>query len=457
MTPLDDELRRTLSSRAAVVAPSADPLAGIEARASRIRRRRTLAAVSGAAAVVAAVAFAVPAVVPDRDAKPTQFATPTPTAATVTQSDAVLDPDHPWTFRGTPLSAETRAAFQQEWTARHPDGGRLTPLWSEVYEPSNQQEMAFVASDGRYGFVRARESGPEFEYDAPLASGTTALLFVLPGDEVPRLVVVAAPSTQKVEYAPDGTTYRNITVTGVVHADGPSGSSTTTFDGIGTTALEGDLSADRVRVTGSSGSLVYDQPAPNKATDDGVPSNVVSWQERGDSGVGPPVHELLDAFAQAMGHEGQAGAAYQPLFIGDTDSGVHYTLGQAWFQGDAAAHTVSYATGGTNGPELFLGRVTPMNAWGLAYLIGNLPGTSVDLLVVVPRPMIGEISYSPDATSAFQPKASGRSDLNGIAFIDRAKDATNDRLQALDGDGDLDHPLYRGPVAPLLCGVKECG
>lgn len=32
-----------------------------------------------------------------------------------------------------------------------------------------------------------------------------------------------------------------------------------------------------------------------------------------------------------------------------------------------------------------------------------------------------------------------------------------DRLEVLDGDGNLGAPLYRGPVAPLLCGAEGCG
>jgi hypothetical protein len=75
----------------------------------------------------------------------------------------------------------------------------------------------------------------------------------------------------------------------------------------------------------------------------------------------------------------------------------------------------------------------------------------------VPRPGIGQVSYAPRATGAFSPVAYGRSDLDGIGLIDRAKTATDDRIEALDGDGNLDQPLYRGPVAALLCGLRECG
>jgi hypothetical protein len=82
---------------------------------------------------------------------------------------------------------------------------------------------------------------------------------------------------------------------------------------------------------------------------------------------------------------------------------------------------------------------------------------SYQLLVVVPRPGTGQVSYSPHATGAFQPVANGRSDLDGVALIQRDLQASDDRLQVLDGDGNLDQPLYEGPVTPLLCGYKECG
>jgi hypothetical protein len=40
--------------------------------------------------------------------------------------------------------------------------------------------------------------------------------------------------------------------------------------------------------------------------------------------------------------------------------------------------------------------------------------------------------------------------LHGIALVDRARGATADRLELLDGNGNLDAPLYRGPVATFL-------
>jgi hypothetical protein len=66
------------------------------------------------------------------------------------------------------------------------------------------------------------------------------------------------------------------------------------------------------------------------------------------------------------------------------------------------------------------------------------------------------VSYDPDATGAFRP-VTGQDHLDGVVLIDRAKDASADRLEVLDGNGSSDAPLYRGAVAPLLCGLKECG
>ena len=148
------------------------------------------------------------------------------------------------------------------------------------------------------------------------------------------------------------------------------------------------------------------------------------------------------------------------LYTGDRD-GVRFVMGQAWKRGDAKAHSFAFNTFGPgSGPTgsdttVFFGPQTPTDPQVLAFVIDSLPGTT-DLLVVIPRPGTGQVSYAPDGTGAFSPVASGRSDLNGVALIDRSRTPGADRLEILDGDGNLDRPLYRGPVAPLLCGDKEC-
>lgn len=281
MTPLDDQLRESLSTHAAQVAPSSDPLAGIEARATRIRRRRVAAAVTGAAAAVAAVALVVPGLLPER---------------------------------------------------------------------------------------------------------TTT---VQPGATPPASVSASAS---------------------------PSA-------------------------------------APSQTAD--VPANLLHWELRGTDAVSPSTLDLRTRFAQALNRSGDAEQTmYSPLYVDRVD-GVAFTTGQAWFDGSDNAYTVSYAVGPDNVPQFFLGPVTPTAPWGLAFLISGIPGH--DLLVVVPRPGIGQVSYSAHASGGFDPVANGRSDLDGIGLVERGLNAFDDRLEVLDGDGNMDHPLYRGPVTPLLCGLKDCG
>ncbi|HUR15097.1 MAG TPA: hypothetical protein VM097_11465 [Mycobacteriales bacterium] len=455
MTPLDAELRRTLANRAAVLSPSPDPLAGIEARVSRMRRRRSAATAAGALAVVAAVALAVPSVVSDRGTTaPDRLASATPTGRT--SHPSVLDPAKPWPVRGDEqlLAGGALDTVQREWARRHP-GSVLTPLFVQVWEPSAQTEMAFVASgDGvlRVGWVVVGEPGPAFVQEET-ATADSAYQFALDGDEgVTRLYVIAAPDS-KVAYAPDGVTYRDITQTSVTHTDGPSSSTTTSRSGFGITAVE--TAGARVRVTASDGAVVYEADARGTPAT-AAPANLLDWPSRGTASAGPSVHDLGVAFTRALGRSDGAAVEYRPLFTGDTDSGVRYTVGQAWFRGDPQAYSVSYATGGTDGPHFFVGPVTPSAPPVLAFLVGNLPGTSVDQLVVVPAPRSGQVSYDADATGAFRP-ITGQDHFDGVVLIDRAKDATADRLEVLNGNGELDNPTYFGPVAALLCGLKECG
>lgn len=453
MSPLDDELRRTLATRASALPLSPDPLAGIEGRARRIRRRRGLGAVAGAAVAVAAVALVVPAVVTDRGTTaPDRLASASPTGWT--SHPSVLDPAKPWPVRGDEqlLADGTLDSVAREWSRRHP-GSVLTPLFVQVWEPSAQTEIAFVASDDgvlRVGWVVDGESGPEFVQEET-ALPDAAYQFALAGDEgVTRLYVIAAPDS-KIAYAADGVTYQDITLTSTTHEDGPSASTTTNRSGFGITAVE--TAGARVRVTASDGTVVYEADARGSAA--AAPANVLDWPSRGDASVGPSVHDLGVAFSRAMDRTDGAAVGYRPLFTGDTDSGVRFTMGQAWFEGESNAYTVSYATS-EQGEEIFLGPVTPASPKVLAFLLGNLPGTSVDFLVVVPDPRTGQVSYDTDATGSFRP-VTGQDHLDGVVMIDRAKTASTDRIEVIDGNGDLDNPLYRGPVTPLLCGLRECG
>lgn len=272
MTPVDDELRRTLAARADALTPSPDPLAGITTRARGIRRRRAAFTVLGSALAVAVVAVAVPAVVQRESEAPTRFA-------------------------GSPSATPTPTA---------------TP-------------------------------------------------------EVPT-----------------------------------------------------------------------------------VPANVLDWAARPADPAGPSEDDVARAFADARDNPPGRAANYRALFTSGLQTGYSFTVGQAWFDGDALALTVSYATGGSGGPKLKeYGETTPAPVAVVA-LLDDLPGTSSHLLVVVPVPGTGQVSYSAKASGAFTPAP--ENNFDGVALLGRAAGATDDRLEILDGDGDLDRPTYRGPVSTLLLG-----
>lgn len=256
MSPIDDELRAALHGRASSLAPSSDPLAGIERRAERLRRNRIGAAVAGSALAVAAVAAVVPAVqsaTSSPDPRPPVMASAEPTPSPQPTAYA-LDPEDPWTFRGTPVDEGTRATIQGEYATR--TGGSeilVTPLFAQVYEPSAQLEVVFLAEvDGayRWGVAQSSESGPEFLWDEPLPDPARALVAALPGDEVAaRLLVVAAPEVDEVSYLPDA-------------SDGMT--MAPLADGVGTIGVESNPPNDRFLLL-VEGEEVFRAPAPDLA------------------------------------------------------------------------------------------------------------------------------------------------------------------------------------------------
>lgn len=462
MTPLDHELRNALAGRAAGVSPSPDPLAGIERRARGMRRRRTAAAVLGTALAVTVVAVAVPVLTASRRAAgPSQFATTRPSAGAGTSPTAApVDPavyglhaNRPWAYRGLPIGSLAGLPQQaaQLWASAHhvsASGVELSPLYGQVYESSQQSELVFAArvtgsAQLSWGVVQGGSGRPVLAADSAVPDGLRLLLAALPGDGVRRLLAVSAP----------GTTLQAIL------AGGSTRPVATSVSLIPTLALDGTVR--RVRVLGPDGAVLQDSavpPAPAPPTSAAAPANVLSWPGRGTPADGGPDRALLDAFASAVGRPGQGAAAvYRPLWTARSPAGTGYTLGQAWFPGDRAAVDVSYRIGGARGPEFFLGTPTPAAPAALAWVVTGAGASSTDLLVVVPRPGTGQVSYSPDARSAFRPVASGRSDSQSVGLIDRDPRANADRIQVLSGDGNLDRPLYRGPVLPLLCGSKGCG
>lgn len=463
MSPLDDELRQALQGRAAVLLPAADPMTGIERRAHRIRRTRAATAVAGSALAVAALVLVVPVLTPGPTSAPVVPATspsaaPSAAPAPSTAPSAVASPsapsyalstDAPWRYRGQDvppgLVADVRAALDGDQPAA------VVPLFGQTYEPSGRFELVYAAVVGqkrRWGVARssATATGAEVVVDRALAPGTLSLAAALAGDETRRLLVVASPEISRIEYGPDAASgFTPLTVL---------------QPGVGVTALDGDLAADRYRLVAFDGTELQrapapgDAPAPEPPAAQDPPANLLDWPSRGTRSEGPSDAAVLAAYATGARAAG-SDTSYRPLFTGSTDGGLRFTFGQAWVAG-RPADTVGLVTGGEQ-DEFFLGTTTPDDPALLAYLVCCQPGSTVDLLVVVPQPGTGQVLYDDDATGVLRPVGEGQDFLDGVVLVDRDPKALTDRLELLDGDGDLDRPTFQGPVAPLLCARKGCG
>jgi hypothetical protein len=170
-----------------------------------------------------------------------------------------LDPADPWAYRGdrTLVTPDEVAVYTDEWAVTRglqAGGVTWTPLFGQTFEPSATAEVVYVATvtatgESSWGVVTATESGPEVVLDVPLLQGTTALPAALPGGEVGRLLLVAAPGVQAVQYAPG--------------ADAPWTDLAELAPGVGTVALEGDPATDRVRVLAPDGRVLFDEAAPD--------------------------------------------------------------------------------------------------------------------------------------------------------------------------------------------------
>ena len=259
MSPIDEELRALFSARADGLRPAAEPFTGIERRARRIRRNRVAASVAGSALAISALAVAVPAVMSatsTRDDAP--LASQGPSSAPVAPSYA-LDPADPWDYRGTPqdqLGTGTIETVTREYAVRRGVAEAdlsLTPLFGQVWDPSGQAEVVFVATvDGehRWGVAQGGEGGPEFPVDEALSPGTRALPFALAGDEgVGRLYVVASPQVDALQYTAGGARQWS--------------AMTELADGVAVGPLEGDPATDRYRVLDPDGGVLVEGPAPD--------------------------------------------------------------------------------------------------------------------------------------------------------------------------------------------------
>ena len=471
MPPLDDELRAALATRAAMLAPSPDPMAGVERRARSIRRRRTAASVAGTALAVLAVVGVGAALTPGSALlpEPGPVATPGPTQEPAppapgptstpppdgrtpapARDASILDPARPWQLRGqTGLLPDAELpALRDSWAARHP-GTSAAPLYVQSYEPAGTTEVVVVA-DGdrpRWGVLRSSESGFEVVVDEPLPPAPRALAAALEGDESPRLLVVAAPSAGQAQYAPDGRTWRAM-------ADTATGA-----PGVFVHALDGDPARDQYRVLDGDGDLdapLHRAPAPDAPRPAGpaaAPANVVEWEPRGTIDG-----ELVVAVRTAWGRsreDGTTGEQVQEkvLFAGRVD-GHRVLLAQLWVPGDDRAATVGYVRPASGQAEL-----VPVPALDDAAPVVVLPlspsaRATTSPLVVGPRPGTGQVLYA-ERSSEYRP-VEADSGFDGVVVVDRPVEAGRvggDRLRLLDGDS---RPSFDGEVASLVCGARGC-
>ncbi|MDT7551007.1 MAG: hypothetical protein QOE84_3401, partial [Actinomycetota bacterium] len=356
MSPLDDELRALFQERADVLAPSADPMAGIERRAKRMRRNRVAASVAGTALAVAAIAVAVPSLVPGRDGAASQLGS-TPSPSVVASPSPAhsygpneLDPQHPWTYRGDSslLVYGNITTLLREWQIRHP-GSVINPVFGQVYAPTKAPEIVFVShapGEDRWGVSTTTESGTEFLVDELLPVPSTALMAVLPGERAPRLLILAGPATGQISYAADGTNFQAIP--GVE-------------PGVAFVPLQGDTTHDRVQVLDGNGNIdapVFEGAAPDASTNTpspaagSAPANALEWAPRGATPAPALLEQATTAFATSLGAKRQDVEA-RVLYAGTDKAGADYVFLQAWMRGELA-HTFGFVSDGKGGGEPFL-------------------------------------------------------------------------------------------------------
>ena len=265
MTPLDDQVRSALSARTSDLPLPPGLLDGVERRARRMRRQRAGGAVAGSVLAVSLLAVGVPALTGSTSIvqpAPPASSAPSPSPTATARTSYSLAPDAPWAYRGDPLPQGTAETVAREWATAHrvAEGEvTLSPLYGEA--SGDELVLVFLAShpdlDVRWGVARSTESGPELALDAPLDAGPTVLQWAFTRDGADRLLAVAAPGTT-LEYGPDAASeWRAME---------------SVADGVGATDLDGDATADQVRLL-DGGRPVHMVAAPSPpGTQAGDPS-----------------------------------------------------------------------------------------------------------------------------------------------------------------------------------------
>ena len=436
MSPLDDELRSLLTDRADRLPAAANPLPGIERRARRMRRSRLVASAGGAALALAAVAVAVPSLLPHRESGgQVTYADSPPPAATEAPTPSIPTPvqmsPQEWPPRGTATPAALAFAAQQyaKIAGQPQDRVQLRLLWGGSPDGGPQVLLAagsvvgatpaatelvvvYFAPDGVQQLI---------EHD-PLPQDAREVDRIVNTGSNPYVVALGEPGTTQIAYAAGGgDDFRAQPLTDGVSAFrrlGPTGSRP---DTLLYTFADGTQQTVRVHTGAAEGG----SPTAALTLDPSSP-----WAYRGDSAI------LTNGLLATMRRDWEAkhpGPTLTPLFGQVYEPSrrpeVTFVAGDRW----------GVATTSESGTDFVWDQPLPT---GPTVLMAPLAGDEGGRLLIVTSPAVGQISYAGDGASFHAILGP----VPGVGFAALATDPSHDAVQVLDGDGNLDHPVFQGPA-----------
>ncbi len=314
------------------------------------------------------------------------------------------------------------------------DGGQLLVGVYQLWVPGGQAHVVVAQGEPRSEAVLVRDSVAR--RDLGHVDGVVSRTS-------PHVVLLAAPGTSRVEY----------------RAGAASAWRVVDQDSLGLVfgRAAAPQAGEALRLTRhgrTTVSALWTGPAAGAARPPAAaPANLLDWPARGQLSSGPSTEAVAAAYAKEMK---APRAQVRRLFSGDTDGGQRFLIGQAWVPGKPA-RTVGYVE--TPGRESIL-HIQPETRKGarlVAFLLTDQPGTTTDLLVVVPEPGTTQVDYRTSAAAPWK-DAFTNPNLDGVAFVDRAKSPADDGLRLLTGNGDPAAPstlVVR--VSRALCDGSGCG
>ncbi len=313
------------------------------------------------------------------------------------------------------------------------DSGQLLVGVYQLWVPGGRAYVVVAQGEPRSEAVLVRDS---------VASRNLGHVDGVVSRTSPHVVVAAAPGTSRVEYRAGAAAAWK-----VIDQD----SLTLVF-----ARAASPQAGEALRITRNGRATVsalWTGPADGGSRPQAAaPGNVLDWPARGTAGSGPSVDAVAAAYAKEM----RVPKAYvRRLFSGDTDGGQRFLIGQAWIPGKPA-RTVGYVEAAGRESVLHIQPETRRGARLVAFLLTEQPGTTTDLLVVVPEPRTTQVDYRPSASAPWR-AASTFATLDGVVLVDRAKNPGEDALRLLTGNGDPAAPstlVVR--VSEALCDGPGC-